>query len=112
MAGLLGLTAIETAKLAPTIEPLERKLIMYRKIWTTAVLLASALATALGFAAATAGPSNAGVMLTIANRSSVADNPTNQGHAMHRTTKDHAARILVSLGTSYFATLLLLIFQP
>jgi hypothetical protein len=37
---------------------------------------------------------------------------TTEGHAMYLPAKDHAARILVSLGASYFATLFLLIFQP
>ena len=83
---------------------------MFRRVWTAAVLLA----TALGFAAATAGPATAGIgrASSTTNTTRTTRPPTSGEHAMHRPTKDHVARILVSSGAIYFATLLLLIFQP
>lgn len=79
---------------------------MYRKIWGTALTLI----TALGFAAATASSRWAPGQPLPTARPPLTRHT--EGHAMHRPAKDRAARILVSLGASYFATLLLLIFQP
>ena len=82
---------------------------MYRKIWTTAFTLA----TALGFAAATAGFATGEIRSASTSNSERTTKPTTaEGHAKHRPLKYYAARILVSLGATYFATLLLLIFRP
>jgi hypothetical protein len=83
---------------------------MFRRIRAVAVLLA----TALGFAVATAGTATAGGWraTTTANTTRTTKPPTTEGQAKHRPTKDHAARNLVTFSAIYFATLLLLIFQP
>lgn len=79
---------------------------MFRRIWTAAVLLA----TALGLVA---GPATGGIRRASTSNTESSTKPTTaEGYAKHRPTKDYAARILVSFGAIYFATLLLLIFRP
>jgi hypothetical protein len=89
---------------------------MFRRIQAIVVLLA----TALGFAAATAGTATATAgtatagswRATTSVTTRTTKPPTTEGQAKHRPAKDHAARILVTFSAIYFATLLLLIFQP